>query len=121
MFAASFFLISPHDEALALGYVIPAIRAYSRLPPVRQCSCRAYYYNVLPLDKEGRKDMLGMYVSHSKAANFWLNMLTDLQNRGVRDVLIACVDGHTGFPDAINSVFPNTDEQLCIVHRYATP
>ena len=74
-------------------------------------------YNVLALDKEGRKDLLGMYVSHSEGANFWLNVLTDLQNRGVRDVLIACVDGLTGFPDAINSVFPNTDVQLCVVHQ----
>lgn len=65
---------------------------------------------------EGRKDLLGMYVSHSEGADFGLNVLTDLQNQGVRDVLIACVDSLTGFPDAINSVFPNTDVQLFIVH-----
>ena len=58
-----------------------------------------------------------MYVSHSKGANFWLGVLTDLQNRGVKDILIACVDGLSGFPDAIQSVFPNTDVQLCIVHQ----
>ena len=74
-------------------------------------------YNVLGIDKEGRKDLLGMYVSHSEGANFWLNVLTDLQNRGVKDVLIACVDGLTGFPDAIQCVFPKTDVQLCIVHQ----
>ena len=74
-------------------------------------------YNVLAIDKEGRKDLLGMYVSHSEGANFWLNVLTDLQNRGVKDILIACVDGLTGFPDAIHSVFPETDVQLCIVHQ----
>lgn len=74
-------------------------------------------YNVLGVDKEGRKDLLGMYVSHSEGANFWLSVLTDLQNRGVKDILIACVDGLTGFPDAIQSVFPNTDVQLCIVHQ----
>ena len=74
-------------------------------------------YNVLALDKEGRKDLLGMYVSQSEGANFWLSVLTDLQNRGVKDILIACVDGLTGFPDAIQSVFPRTDVQLCIVHQ----
>lgn len=74
-------------------------------------------YNVLGIDKDGRKDLLGMYVSHSEGANFWLSVLTDLQNRGVKDILIACVDGLTGFPDAIQSVYPNTDVQLCIVHQ----
>jgi transposase-like protein len=58
-----------------------------------------------------------MYVSHSEGANFRLGVLTDLQIRGVRDILIACVDGLSGFPDAIRSVFPNTDVQLCIVHQ----
>lgn len=74
-------------------------------------------YNVLGVDRDGRKDLLGMYVSHSEGANFWLSVLTDLQNRGVRDILIACVDGLTGFPDAIQSVFPQTDVQLCVVHQ----
>ena len=74
-------------------------------------------YNVLGINKEGKKDLLGMYVSHSEGANFWLSVLTDLQNRGVRDILIACVDGLKGFPDAINSVFPDTAVQLCIVHQ----
>ena len=58
-----------------------------------------------------------MYISKSEWANFWLNVLTDLQNRGVEDVLIACVDGLKGFPDAIKSVFPNASVQLCIVHQ----
>ena len=74
-------------------------------------------YNVIGIDKNGRKDLLGMYVSHSEGANFWLGVLTDLQNRGVKDILIACVDGLSGFPDAIGSVFPDTDVQLCIVHQ----
>ena len=74
-------------------------------------------YNVLALDRDGRKDLLGMYVSRSEGANFWLSVLTDLQNRGVHDILIACVDGLTGFPDAIRSVFPEADVQLCIVHQ----
>lgn len=74
-------------------------------------------YNVLGIDKDGRKDLIGMYVSHNEGANFWLSVLTDLQNRGVKDILIACVDGLTGFPDAIRSVFPKTDVQLCVVHQ----
>ena len=74
-------------------------------------------YNVLGIGKDGRKDLLGMYVSQSEGANFWLSVLTDLQNRGVKDILIACVDGLTGFPDAIQSVFPHTDVQLCVVHQ----
>lgn len=74
-------------------------------------------YNVLALDRDGRKDLLGMYVSQSEGANFWLGVLTDLQNRGVRDILVACVDGLAGFPDAIQSVFPKADVQLCVVHQ----
>ena len=74
-------------------------------------------YNVLALNSEGRKELLGMYISKSEGANFWLSVLTDLQSRGVRDILIACVDGLKGFPDAIASVFPETTVQLCIVHQ----
>lgn len=74
-------------------------------------------YNVLALNSEGRKELLGMYISKSEGANFWLGVLADLQSRGVRDILIACVDGLKGFPDAIASVFPETTVQLCIVHQ----
>ncbi len=74
-------------------------------------------YNVLAIDKSGRKDVLGMYVSKNEGANFWLGVLTDLRNRGVRDILIACVDGLAGFPDAIRSVFPESTVQLCVVHQ----
>ena len=74
-------------------------------------------YNVLGIDKNGRKELLGMYISKSEGANFWLSVLTDLQNRGVNDILIACIDGLNGFPDAIQSVFPQTSVQLCIVHQ----
>lgn len=73
-------------------------------------------YNVLAPTCEGRKELLGMYISKSEGANFWLGVLTDLQNRGVQDILIACVDGLKGFPDTIASVFPQTTVQLCIVH-----
>lgn len=74
-------------------------------------------YNVLGIDKDGHKDVLGMYISGSEGANFWLSVLTDLQNRGVQDILIASIDNLKGFADAISSVFPGTIVQLCIVHQ----
>lgn len=74
-------------------------------------------YNVLGINKDGHKELLGMYVAKSEGANFWLEVLTDLQNRGVEDIMICCVDGLKGFPDAIQSIFPNTVVQLCIVHQ----
>ena len=74
-------------------------------------------YNVLGITKEGHKELLGMYISKNEGANFWLGVLTDLQNRGVQDILIACVDGLKGFPEAIVSVYPDAIVQLCIVHQ----
>ena len=74
-------------------------------------------YNVLGVTSDGRKELLGMYIAKSEGANFWLSVLTDLQNRGVYDILIACVDGLKGFPDAIASVFPQTTVQLCVIHQ----
>jgi len=74
-------------------------------------------YTVLGLTIEGKKDVLGLYIADSEGANFWLSVLTDLQNRGVEDILIASVDGLTGFPQAIQSIFPKTEVQLCIVHQ----
>jgi len=65
---------------------------------------------------EGHKELLGLWLSENEGAKFWLNVLTELQNRGVKDILIACVDGLKGFPDAINSAYPETQVQLCIVH-----
>jgi transposase-like protein len=74
-------------------------------------------YTVLGLNIEGKKEVLGLYVSESEGARFWLYVLTDLNNRGVQDILIAAVDGLTGFPEAINSIFPETEVQLCIIHQ----
>ena len=65
---------------------------------------------------EGRKDVLGLWTSGNEGAKFWLGVLTELKNRGVRDVLIACVDGLRGFPQAIESVYPEARVQTCIVH-----
>jgi transposase-like protein len=74
-------------------------------------------YTVLALNMEGKKEVLGLYLSESEGANFWLSVLTDLQNRGVEDILIASIDGLTGFPEAIASIYPQTEVQLCIVHQ----
>ncbi|QZT36737.1 IS256 family transposase [Halosquirtibacter xylanolyticus] len=74
-------------------------------------------YNVLAIDKNGHKNLIGMYVSESEGAKFWLNVLTDLKNRGVNDILIACIDNLKGFAEAIESIFPSVTVQSCIVHQ----
>jgi len=74
-------------------------------------------YTVLGMGIDGKKDVLGLYIGESEGANFWLGVLTKLQNRGVKDILIASVDGLTGFAEAIKSIFPKTEVQLCIVHQ----
>lgn len=74
-------------------------------------------YNVIGLNVEGKKELLGMYISDTESANFWLNVLSDLQTRGVEDILIASIDNLSGFKEAIKSIFPKTEVQLCIVHQ----
>ena len=94
-------------------------------------------YTLLALNTEGRKELIGLYCSESplehssrlalgrsdaslfprSGANYWLSVLTDLHNRGVQDILIACVDGLKGFPEAIQAIFPNTEVQLCVIHQ----
>jgi putative transposase len=73
-------------------------------------------YVALGINLEGQKDLLGLWIGESEGAKFWLNVLTELKNRGVRDILIACVDGLKGFPDAIENLYPQTQVQLGIVH-----
>lgn len=73
-------------------------------------------YLALGIDLTGQKELLGLWIGEQEGAKFWLGVLTELQNRGVRDILIAAVDGLSGFPDAIASVFPKTEVQLCVVH-----
>jgi putative transposase len=73
-------------------------------------------YVVIGIDLDGHKDVLGLWTSANEGAKFWLQVLTDLKNRGVKDVFVACVDGLKGFPQAIESVFPQAQVQLCIVH-----
>jgi putative transposase len=73
-------------------------------------------YIAVGVNLQGHKELLGLWLSENEGAKFWLSVLNELKNRGVRDVFIACVDGLAGFPDAIATVFPNTRVQLCIVH-----
>jgi len=74
-------------------------------------------YTCLGIALSGKVDVLGIWVSESEGAHFWLNVLTELKARGVQDILIACVDGLKGFPDAIGTVFPLAQVQLCVVHQ----
>src|SRR5882762_8750840 len=74
-------------------------------------------YHILGINAEGRKDLLGMYVSESEGANFWLGVLSDLRTRGVEDILIVCIDNLKGFAEAIQSTFPKAEVQSCIVHQ----
>ncbi len=73
-------------------------------------------YLALGINLEGHKELLGLWIAETEGAKFWLNVLTELQNRGVKHMLITCVDGLSGFPDAINTVYPDAKIQLCIVH-----
>jgi putative transposase len=73
-------------------------------------------YLALAVNMEGQKELLGIWITQSEGAKFWLSVITELANRGIKDIFIACVDGLKGFPEAIESVFPNTQVQLCIVH-----
>src|SRR5476651_2319882 len=73
-------------------------------------------YVAIGIDLDGRKDVLGLWTSANEGAKFWLQVLTELRNRGVKDIFIACVDGLKGFPQAIETVFPQAQVQLCIVH-----
>lgn len=73
-------------------------------------------YLAIGVTLEGLKDVLGMWVAENEGAKFWLQVVTELKNRGVKDIFIACVDGLKGFPEAIEAVFPNTQVQLCLVH-----
>lgn len=77
-------------------------------------------YNILGINTEGKKELIGVYLSENEGAKFWLSVLTDLKARGVEDIFIACIDGLTGFPAAIEAVYPKTQIQLCIVHQIRT-
>ncbi len=74
-------------------------------------------YNILGITNEGKKEVLGMYVSQSEGANFWLGVISDLKQRGVEDILIACIDNLKGFHEAILTIYPQTEIQTCVVHQ----
>jgi putative transposase len=74
-------------------------------------------YNILGVNKDGRKDVLGVYVSQSEGATFWLGVINDLKQRGVQDILIACIDSLKGFEEAIRTIYPKTEVQTCVVHQ----
>lgn len=74
-------------------------------------------YTILGLNIEGKKELLGLYLSDQEGAHHWLSVLTDLNNRGLKDILIACVDGLKGFPEAIETIYPNTEIQHCVIHQ----
>ena len=78
-------------------------------------------YLALGINMAGEKELLGIWIAQTEGAKFWLQVVTELKNRGVQDIFIACVDGLKGFPEAIETVFPKTDVQLCIIHlvRYS--
>lgn len=74
-------------------------------------------YIVLGINQYGQKEVLGIWIGESEGSKFWMHVLSDMKNRGVDDILIACVDGLKGFPEAIKAIFPHTDVQVCIAHQ----
>ena len=74
-------------------------------------------YNIMGINQSGHKEILGFYACESEGAHFWLGVLNDLKARGIEDILIACIDGLKGFPEAIQAAFPRTEVQLCVVHQ----
>ena len=78
-------------------------------------------YLAIGVNMEGKKELLGIWISKNEGAKFWMQVVTELKNRGVEKIYVACVDGLKGFTEAINSVFPDTTVQLCIVHMVRNP
>jgi transposase-like protein len=74
-------------------------------------------YSIIGVNMEGKKDILGLYTSENEGAKFWLQVLTQMQQRGVQDILISCIDNLKGFAEAIETIFPKTEVQLCVVHQ----
>jgi len=126
--------ISPSEISRITDSVLPAVQEWRNRPletvyPFVFLDCMFFkvrmngmvetraIYNIMGVDIEGKKDVLGLYTAESEGAKFWLSVLTDLKKRGVEDILIACIDGLKGFPDAVEAIFPKTRVQLCIVHQ----
>lgn len=102
----------------ALDEVYPIVYFDALVVKVRQEKqvIKKHLYLALAINLEGDKELLGMWLAESEGAKFWLGVMNELKNRGIRDMFIACVDGLTGFPEAIEASFPHTLTQLCIVH-----
>jgi len=128
------FTMSPTSLSSITDKVIPLVKEWQQRPLERvysfvwldaihykvkedgQVTSRAIY-NIIGIDTKGQKDLLGMYVSESESARFWLQVLNDLRSRGVEDILIASIDNLNGFKEAISNIYPKTDIQLCIIHQ----
>jgi transposase-like protein len=102
----------PLESSYAIVY-LDALRVKSRQEGK---SCVKSVYAALGVNFEGKKEVLGLWISENEGAKFWMGVLSELKNRGVKDILIACMDGLTGFPEAVRAVYPDTHVQLCIVH-----
>jgi transposase-like protein len=102
----------PLEKSYAIVY-LDALRVRGREDGK---SCMKSVYVALGVNFEGQKEVLGLWIAENEGAKFWMAVLTELKNRGVQDILIACMDGLTGFPEAVRSVYPQTRVQLCIVH-----
>jgi len=102
----------PLEKSYAIVY-LDALRVKAREDGK---SCMKSVYVALGVNFEGKKEVLGLWIAESEGAKFWMGVLAEMKNRGVQDILIACMDGLTGFPEAVRSVYPDTRVQLCIVH-----
>lgn len=106
-------------QARSLDEVYPIVYLDCIVLKIRQDKrvIRKAIYLALGVNLEGQKELLGMWISENEGAKFWLSVLTELKNRGLEQILIACVDGLSGFPEAIEVVYPQTGVQMCIIHQ----
>ena len=102
----------PLEKSYAIVY-LDALRVRGREDGK---SCMKSVYVALGVNFEGQKEVLGLWIAENEGAKFWMGVLTEVKNRGVQDILIACMDGLSGFPEAVRAVYPDTRVQLCIVH-----
>ena len=102
----------PLEKSYAIVY-LDAIRVKGRMEGK---SSLKSVYTALAVNFEGQKEVLGLWIAENEGAKFWMGVLTDLKNRGLQDILVACMDGLSGFPEAVRAVYPDTRVQLCIVH-----
>lgn len=121
-------LISKVTEAVMEKVIVWQNRPLDELYPIVYLDCimakvqqdkrvtNKAMYVALGINLDGEKEVLGLWLQENEGARFWLSVLTELKTRGIKDIFIACVDGLTGFPEAINTVYPQTKIQLCIVH-----